>query len=206
MDTVAFFLRGALAGLAVTAPVGPMGVLCISRTLAGGAAMGLATGAGATTVQAAYALILLSGLRWMGPWLDGNRAALSLGGGGLMLVFAACLLRRRRPRLGHAAGGSLAGAYLSALALNLVNPVLLVLLLGSLTLAAGSEPLDGWDAMLLLLGLCTGSGAWWLALNGLTALLRGRMSGAVLRAANQATAGLLVVFSVMALVRALHGG
>lgn len=206
MDTVVFFLRGGLIGLSVAAPVGPMAVLCISRTLANGVAMGLATGAAATTVQAAYALALLLGLHWIAPWLVGNQVALSLAGSAIMLLFAGRLLRRRAPHPGRVApGGSLAGAYLSALALCLVNPMTLILLLGSLTLVAGPEPLQGTDAALLLFGLCAGSGAWWLVLNGAAALLRGRMNPAVLRGANQAMAALLVLFSLLALSRMLPG-
>ena len=206
MNTVAFLLRGGLIGLSVTAPVGPVAVLCISRTLAGGVAMGLATAAAATTVQAAYALALLLGLHWIEPWLVGNPAVLSLVGSAVMVLFAGRLMHRRAPHPGRLApGGSLAGAYVSALALCLANPMTLVLLLGSLTLVAGPEPLQARDFALLLFGLCAGSGAWWLVLNGTVALLRRHMNAAVLRSANQAMAGLLVVFSLLALLRTLSG-
>lgn len=200
------FLKGSLIGLLVTAPIGPVSMLCVSRTLTDGVARGLATGAGATTVQAGYALVLLLGLDQIKPWLGSNAPALSLGGALLMLVLAGCLLRQRGPRLAWmASGGSLVSAYLSALALNLINPMLLVVLLGSFTMVVGPTPPGGEDAALLLLGLCAGSGGWWLGLNAATSLLCGRMNSAMLRAANQATAGLLVAFSLLALVRALQG-
>ena len=206
MDSVILLLRGGLIGLSVTAPIGPMGVLCINRTLTGGLARGLATGAGAVTVQAAYASALLLSLHQIEPWLDGNSRLLSLGGALLMLGFALRLFWRCGPRLSHRAGrGSLVKAYLSALAINLVNPVLLVMLLGSITLVLGTDPPDPPEAALLLVGLCAGSAAWWLMLNIVTALMRARLNASILDGMNRATAALMVAFSLVTLARSLSG-
>jgi len=206
VDSVILLLQGGLIGLSVTAPIGPMGVLCINRILTGGIARGLATSAGAITVQAAYASALLLGLHQIEPWLDGNSRLLSLGGAVLVLGFALRLFWRCGPRLGHRAGrGSLVGAYLSALAINVVNPVLLVMLLGSITLVFGTDPPDPPKAALLLVGLCAGSAAWWLVLNVATVLLRTRLNASILHGLNRATAALLVAFSLVTLARALPG-
>ncbi len=199
MNTLTLMLQGGLIGLSVTAPVGPMGVLCINRTLTEGIVRGLATAAGACT------LVLLLGLHQVAPWLDSNARALSLLSAATMLGFAAWLLRRPGPRTARCcAAGSVLTAYLSALAINAVNPVLLALLLGSMTLVLGPGPPGRSDAALLLAGLCTGSAAWWLFLNAATALLRHRLNATVLRTVNQVTAALLVLFSLPALARALQ--
>lgn len=206
MNDLTLILQGGLVGLSVTAPVGPMGVLCISRTLTQGITRGLATGAGAVTVQAGYALLLLLCLHQVEPWLTTNGALLSLGSALLMTALAIRLLRRPGPRPGHrAAAGSLAAAYLSALAVNLLNPMLLVMLLGAVTVVFGADPPDPPDAALLVLGVCIGSAAWWTALSAATALLRTRLNAAVLRTLNRATAALLIAFSLVALARAMPG-
>lgn len=205
MHTLTLMLQGGLIGLSVTAPVGPMGVLCINRTLTEGMVRGLATGAGACTVQLGYALVLLLGLQQVEPWLDSNAQALSLLSAATMLGFAAWLVLRPGPRTARrCAAGSVLTAYLSAMAINVVNPVLLALLLGSMTLVLGPDPPAPADMALLLAGLCAGSAAWWLVLNAATALLRHRLNAAVLRAVNQVMAGLLVLFSLPPLARALQ--
>lgn len=206
MNDFTLILRGGLVGLSVTAPVGPMGVLCISRTLTQGITRGLATGAGATTVQAGYTLILLLCLHQVEPWLNTNGFLLSLGSALMMTTLAIRLLRQPGQQSGRrAASSSLVEAYLSALAVNLLNPVLLVMLLGAVTLVFGADPPDPPDSTFLVLGVCIGSTAWWMVLSAATALLRTRLNAAVLQTLNRATAALLITFSLAALARAMPG-
>jgi threonine/homoserine/homoserine lactone efflux protein len=80
------FLRGVLIGLAIAAPVGPIGVLCIRRTLAYGRASGFASGLGAATADAFYGSIAAFGLTVIAGALVGYRAALQLIGG-LFLIY-----------------------------------------------------------------------------------------------------------------------
>ena len=57
-----FLLRGAVLGFAIAAPVGPIGALCIHRSLAGGRASGFASGLGAATADAVYGALAAFGL------------------------------------------------------------------------------------------------------------------------------------------------
>src|SRR3990172_9968079 len=59
---VEFLAKGFIIGLSVAAPVGPIGVLCIRRTLANGRVSGLVTGLGAATADAAYGAVAAFGL------------------------------------------------------------------------------------------------------------------------------------------------
>ena len=60
---------GTVIGLSIAAPVGPMAILCINRTLKAGMKAGISTGAGASTVHAAYASVVLLGLQQARPLL-----------------------------------------------------------------------------------------------------------------------------------------
>src|SRR5262245_17066174 len=63
------FSKGLLIGLAIAAPVGPIGVLCIQRSLQTGFKIGLMTGMGAAVADGVYGLIAGFGLTAISSWL-----------------------------------------------------------------------------------------------------------------------------------------
>lgn len=200
-----FVAVGALIGLSVAAPVGPMGVLCINRTLACGAAAGVCTGAGAATVQVLYCTVALLGLRQAGPWLEAHGPVISLCGAALMLWFAWRILQPRQVGLAQQGRASLLAAYGSAVALNAANPMLLVLLVGAIAALLGPDPPHGPETGAVLLGVFAGSLLWWVCLSNAVALLRGRMGAPLLRRVNQVAALVLAGFSALAVLRAVRG-
>src|SRR4051812_43650135 len=76
-----FFIKGLILGFAIAAPVGPIGVLCIRRSLADGQSSGLATGLGAATADAAYGCMAAFGLTAVSTFLVNQRFWLGLVGG-----------------------------------------------------------------------------------------------------------------------------
>src|SRR5512139_1084229 len=83
MDWVTFslLLRGLLIGFSIAAPVGPIGVLCIRRTLAEGRTAGVLTGLGAATADALYGCIAAFGLTFISAFLVRQQDLLALVGG-----------------------------------------------------------------------------------------------------------------------------
>src|SRR4029453_12504855 len=78
-------VRGAMLGFSIAAPVGPIGVLCIRRTLAEGRLQGLATGLGAAAADGVYGAIAALGLTWLMAALVGQQFWIRLGGGAFLL-------------------------------------------------------------------------------------------------------------------------
>jgi len=78
---LAIFLRGLIIGLSIAAPVGPIGVLCIRRTLSDGRAIGFASGLGAATADAVYGAVAAFGLSLVTNALVEQRLWLQAGGG-----------------------------------------------------------------------------------------------------------------------------
>lgn len=197
-------LAGAMIGLSIAVPVGPMAVLCINCTLAQGVFAGISTGAGASTIHAGYCAILLAGLHQVGPWLNGNRLVMNLLGAALMLLFAWRLLRSHRRVLpdGKPRRQPLLLAYASAVAFNLTNPMTVLLLTGSVASIVGPRQLDRDEAMRLLAGTFAGSVAWWACLSGSAAVLRHRLSAPTLKLVNDLAAVAMVGFATWALIRA----
>src|SRR4249919_1069933 len=73
---LALFLRGLLVGFAIAAPVGPIGLLCIQRTLAYGRLTGLVTGLGAASADALYRLVAGLGVTAVSTFLSGSACGL----------------------------------------------------------------------------------------------------------------------------------
>lgn len=207
-------VRGVAVGLAVAAPIGPMGLMCIQRSLADGAAAGLATGLGAATVHGAYAALAASGLAVVADALPSHAPPMRLVGAGLLLWFALRIARRPVPSAVVPAGrGSVAASYASAVMLGLVNPLTLVFFLALVpTLAAGqlaagghvavgNAAISGPETVRFAAGVSGGSVLWWTLLTfAVTALRHRLLRSRRLALVNRITAALLAGFAASLLV------
>ncbi|OYD83795.1 LysE family translocator [Azospirillum brasilense] len=196
---------GVVLGLSIAAPIGPMGILCIERALAGGFSSGLAAGLGAATVHAAYSCLIPLALARIGPQVDDfaghGQAMVRLFAVALLLwIGGRTLTRSLAPSTRPPVPVAMAGCYSAAVALTLANPVT-VSFFAVLTplMAAGASP-TGLDMAQLPLGVFLGSSLWWMVLSGSIGLARSRVTDHAIRRINRAC-GLLIVS--MALVLAL---
>ena len=185
------FLRGLIIGLSIAAPVGPIGVLCIRRTLADGRLQGLVSGLGAAAADATYGAVAGFGLTAVSSLLVNQQTWLRLVGGLFLVYLGLCTLLARPASKAPATGGrGLAGAVLSILALTLTNPLTI---LSFATVFAGlglaSQVGDYGGAAVLVLGVFLGSAAWWLILSTVVNLLRSRFSLNAMRWVNWLSGG-----------------
>lgn len=195
--------RGAALGAAVAAPIGPTALLCIQRTLAGGALAGMATGYGAATTHAAYASVAAAGLAVVMDAAAGLDVVLQLCCAAFLLRLAVRTVRRA-PVLRGVAASRLRPwqAYASGLAWTLGNPMTL---LGFAALTPGilGDGVHPWESVPFLAGgVLLGSAGWWTALAVLVAAVRSRLSERCLRLANLATGTALGIFALVVLARA----
>jgi threonine/homoserine/homoserine lactone efflux protein len=200
-------LRGILIGLAIAAPVGPIGALCIRRTLSDGRLAGLVTGMGAASADAVYGAVAAFGLGVITNVLTGIGFWTQLVGG-LLLCYLGVRTLRERPadRPATVSGRGLLGAYTSTLLLNLTNPATIIAFLAifaGLGLGAGAA---GWNALLLVVGVFLGSAGWWLLLSGAVGLLRARLTPRMLRWVNMVSGLIILGFGVAALAASVMGG
>jgi threonine/homoserine/homoserine lactone efflux protein len=198
-------LRGVAFGLAVAAPVGPIGVLCIRRTLSGGRALGIASGLGAASADLTYGLVVAFGLTAVTDPLAEHQRLLRVAGGLALLAIAITTLRAVTPDPAAATSDArtLGRAYLSTYGLTLTNPATILTFLALFTSlgiveAAGSTA----EASVLVVGVGLGSALWWLLLATAVAWLRARLSVRALRSVNMLSAVVLAGFGVLALAAA----
>ena len=165
-------LRGLLIGFSIAAPVGPIGVLCIRRTLADGRVTGLAVGLGATAAAAVYGAIAGFGLTAVSSLLVRQQGLLRLVGG-LFLCYLGVRTFMASPARDAA---RVRGAGLGIA-------------------SAGS-----WrEATVLVAGVFLGSALWWLMLSGAVSALRSRVDLRALRWINRVSGLVLLAFGIAAL-------
>lgn len=204
-------LRGGVLGLAIAAPVGPIGILCIKRTLAQGWPVGLATGLGAATADGIYGCVAGLGLTAIAGFLVAQQTGLKLFGGLFLLYLGVQTLRRQPPArdsgepetaAGAASARSLAMAYGSTLGLTLTNPATILSFVAILSGFGLAETARS-QAISLMVGIFCGSALWWLLLSGLTHHLRRRLPAQFLRWINGASGLILIAFGSLALLSSL---
>jgi threonine/homoserine/homoserine lactone efflux protein len=199
--TALLFLKGLLLGFSIAAPVGPIGVLCIRRTLTGGLASGFVTGLGTATADALYGLVAALGLTAVAAFLVDHQLYLRLGGG-LFLCYLGWGAFRSPPVVpaGGAPRGTLWFDYVSAFLLTLANPLTILSFLAVFAgLGVGAAGQDFAGAGLTVLGVFAGSLLWWLILSGGTSFLRAGLDPSRLVWVNRLSGGVILAFGLACL-------
>ncbi|MGV3754353.1 MAG: LysE family translocator [Verrucomicrobiota bacterium] len=199
---MSFLLQGLLIGFSIAAPVGPIGVLCIRRSLADGPRAGLVVGMGAATADAAYGCVAGFGLTAISSFLVGQQFWLGLIGG-LFLCWLGVRTFMSPPATdaAKAQGDRLAAIYFSTLLLTLTNPATILSFVAVFAgMGLGAAP-DYGAASVMVLGVFLGSACWWLILSNGVSLFRSRVTPAWMRGINRLSGGLLIAFGLYALKR-----
>ena len=198
-------LRGAVLGLAVAAPVGPIGVLCIRRSLAEGRTVGFVVGLGAATADAVYGAVAGLGLTIVSSFLVDQRVWLRLVGG-VFLCYLGLRTLAARPAekaAGGGRGGGLVGAYASAFFLTLTNPT--TILSFAAVFAAVSVETEALTVVPLVAGVFLGSASWWLLLSTGVSLFRDKVGPRGMRAVNVVSGAAILAFGLVAVWAGVRG-
>jgi threonine/homoserine/homoserine lactone efflux protein len=197
-----FLLGGIILGFSIAAPVGPIGVLCIRRTLAEGRASGLVSGLGAATADAIYGCVAGFGLTFISSFLVNQQGWLRLVGGAFLCYLGIrTFLARPADQAAAAQGNGLIGAYGSTLLLTLTNPMTILSFAAAFAgLGMANTGRDYRSAAMLVLGVFIGSTLWWLGLSSIVSLFRTRFDARALRWVNRASGIIIAGFGLFALL------
>ena len=199
-------LRGFVVGVLVAAPVGPMALLAIRRTLDRGWSSGIASGLGIATADGAYAALAALGLGAASSLLLALARAIQVVGG-LVIVFLGVRGLLARPAATAAEAPAplgLLGAYTSCLGLTLANPPT-ILSFAALMAGVGLVTSTREAAAALVLGVLLGSAAWWLVLTGAVARGRRWVGERWRQRLTRGAGGALALLGLAVLVAALRG-
>ena len=200
------FLRGLGIGFCIAAPVGPIGVLCIRRTLADGRMTGLVSGLGAAVADAIYGAIAAFGLTAISDALVAQQTWLRLGGGAFLVFLGTkTFLAPPATRAADISASGLVGAFASTLGLTLTNPMtILSFAFVFAGLGFAGMPTSYAAASAMVLGVFVGSGLWWLLLSGGVSIVRNRFDAHRMRWVNRISGTFIVGFGLAALADLLR--
>jgi len=203
---LAFFLRGLLIGFSIAAPVGPIGVLCIRRTLTRGRLSGYVSGLGAATADSIYGSIAGFGLAFISNFLVSQQVWLRLAGGVFLCYLGIrTFLAKPAGPAAPAKENNLLGDYASTFFLTLTNPMTIiayVAVFAGLGLAGARNTYA--SAGILVLGVFTGSFLWSFSLCSAVGFFREKFNQRGLAWVNR-IAGIIItgfgVFTLLSLLR-----
>jgi threonine/homoserine/homoserine lactone efflux protein len=198
------FAQSLLIGFSIAAPVGPIGLLTIQRTLNQGPAAGLATGMGAAVADAAYGAVGAFGVTVLIQMLTAARMPLAIGGAAFLLWMAWSIWRAPvAERAAPASGGSnLLRCFAGTFVLTLSNPATILSFIAVFgTLAGRLQVASPWT---MIAGVLIGSASWWLLLSTAVGRLRERFDARWRRRINVASALVLAGFAAWQLLALLR--
>jgi threonine/homoserine/homoserine lactone efflux protein len=204
-ESLQIWLKGLILGFSIAAPVGPIGVLCIRRTLERGFKSGFISGLGAASADAVYGTIAAAGLTLVADFLARQKFWLGLLGGAFLLYLGVkTFLGKAAEEQSKKESKELGGDYFSTFLLTLSNPMTIfsfIAIFGGLSAQAAGT--FRFAAFLLVLGVFCGSALWWITLSTLVNILRQRLDQRMLAAMNKIAALVIIAFAVYLLYQAI---
>jgi threonine/homoserine/homoserine lactone efflux protein len=187
------FVKGLIVGFCLAAPVGPIAVLCLQRTMSHGRLAGFVSGLGAAVADALYGTLAAFGVTVISSFLMDHRMLFQRVGGAILCVLGARLLFVKPPRPEADADRGLFRDFLSTLVLTLTNPMTFIAFAAIFaTLGVGAVRGHSMLTAELVAGVLVGSSIWFSVLVLLANLLRGRFRYSTLVGINRGT-GVFVI-------------
>jgi len=201
--SVTFLFKGLVIGFSIAAPVGPIGVLCIKRTLTDGRMSGLVSGLGAATADALYGSIAGFGLTLISAFLLDQQTWIRLVGGAFLCYLGLkTFISKPAEQAVSVRSGNLISTYISTFALTLTNPLTILSFAAIFAgLGLGAAGGDFVSAGALVAGVFLGSAAWWLILSGGVSLLRRRFDQRAMGWVNRFSGVVILGFGLASLWR-----
>lgn len=200
---IELFFKGLIIGFSIAAPVGPIGVLCINRSLHFGWKVGLATGLGAAGADGVYGLVAGFGLTFISHFLLNNAKWISLIGGIFLLYLGIKTLVSHPPKqrsIDEVKRPRLVTATATTFFLTLTNPMTILSFIAIFAgLGLGTATTYA-EAIMMVLGIVFGSFLWWLLLSvGVAVFIRKKLNSATLHWVNISSGVIIILFGLVAL-------
>jgi threonine/homoserine/homoserine lactone efflux protein len=199
-------LKGIIVGIVIALPVGPVGLLCVRRTLFEGMTFGLVSGLGAASADTMFGVVAAFGISVVRDALLEYQDWLGGAGGIFLLVMGGRAILRRRTLIPEPLGGeALFETFASAFALTITNPITM-LSFAAIFAKIGLQATDSLAAIGVLVGgVFIGSALWWLGLTITVTWMRRRAHAMTLSWLDRGSGVILALSGAGLLVAALLG-
>lgn len=206
---LSIIFKGMLIGIMASAPMGPVGVLCIQRTLNKGRWYGFVTGCGASLSDIFYALLTGFGMSFVFDYVNRHIFYLQLFGSILLFLFGFFIFRstpKQSPRPVNGQKGTYLHNFATAFLVTLSNPLIIILFIGLFARFSFVEPgalvsqtVTGY------LSIAGGSLLWWLGITWVVTKLRSKFDHAGITRLNRIIGMAVMTISVLGLFFTLRG-
>lgn len=199
MSILLYFLKAWVIGIAVAASVGPIGMLCIRKTLELGLRGAIAVGMGAALADSAYGLVAATGLTVVSLFLLEKAVLIQMIGGGLLLVLAYKeLTTPSATEINIKKSKGLGSLTFTVFFLTLANPLTILSFIGIFASISGG-PIGVIEALLMVVGVFLGSMTWWLFLGAVILKIKHKLPAAWLNSIRYLSALILAGFGIVSL-------
>ncbi|WJE53644.1 LysE family transporter [Bacillus cereus] len=201
------FIKGIIIGISIAAPVGPIGVLCIRRTLEYGKFIGFISGLGAATADGLYGMIAGLGLTFVTNFLVKQQGWIHFIGGVFLLYLGLKIFISKPSKTSAKANGNTVfRAYASTFFLTITNPVTTLSFLAIFSGLGISNPNDDtMTELAVVLGVFLGSTLWWLTLSSVTGILKNRIKNFPFNIVNRVSGLIILMFGLWSMYNLSKG-
>lgn len=205
-DLFFMILRGIIIGVVVSAPMGPVGIFCIQRTLDKGRLSGLYTGVGAAISDFIYCILTGFCLSFIEEFINNHRSPIQILGSSVLIGFGIWLIKKKPDSVSADAyhgSPSVEGDILKGFALTFSNPLILFLIIG--LFAQFNFVIEGmtiWHYMLGFVGIIAGALGWWWVVTYLVDKLRGHFNQGTMKLINTIVGIIILVFASVGIISA----
>ncbi len=199
-----YLLDGIIVGFSASVPLGPIGVLCIQRTLNRGRLAGFVSGLGAAMSDTIYAIVAGFSLSLVLDVIEAQMFWLQLAGAIILIVMGvkifltnpAIQLRRQKNK-----NTSLIQDFVSTFIITITNPLAIFLFIAAFSVVGGEKQFD--MQLMLVSGVFIGAASWWLTLTSLVGLFRKKINLRRLYWINKIAGSTIVILVVVASITLL---
>ncbi|PID94940.1 MAG: lysine transporter LysE [Bacteroidales bacterium] len=196
-------LTGIVIGVLVSAPMGPLGVLCIQRTLKKGRLVGFITGLGATTSDLIYAILVGFSMNFIINFIEQHRLIIQILGSIVLLIFGyITFIKKERlsDEVGTASRNYLS-SFSSAFGLCFSNPAIIFLFIGLFARFKFFSPNSNiYEVLISLSTIIAGALLWWLTLTSIVGIFRNKVNTKSLTTLNKITGIVLMIIAFVGIV------
>lgn len=202
IDLIELFRTGMIIGILVSAPMGPIGMLCVQRTLSEGRWHGFVSGLGAALSDVIYAAITALSMGLVVNFVEAHQRPLQIFGSLVLGAFGYYIFQAnpvKRLRKNNASRLSLVQDFISAFLLTLSNVLIIFLYIGLFARFSFVFTAGVWDVPIGLFGIATGAILWWFVISYIISRLRQWFNIRSLSILNRIVGAVIIVLAAVGL-------
>jgi threonine/homoserine/homoserine lactone efflux protein len=195
-------------GLLASLPMGPIGVLCVQRTLKNGRYSGFFSGMGAATADTLFAIIAGLGVNYIIGFVEKRELFFQFIGAAIIILIGLKIYSTNTVKQFRIAkskkGTKFTKDYFSVLFLTLTNPMIIFLfvwMFAGLNIVLNTS--DYILSSLIILGIFIGANLWWFTLSGIVNKFRNNLKIRRLYWFNKISGGIILIFGILTLLKIL---